>query len=191
MDHSVIDAVQQLHVQLVSLYDDLGSVENQDFFNSLCASCKRIEEICQEDTDAALGTILLKGSVNYSITHAINCAIVCEVIGKRLEWAFDKRLPLLAAALTMNLGMYALQNKLSEQSKALTLKEQKLIKSHTRKSFLLLREKGVANSTWLDTVLHHHECLDGSGYPDKLRQEKISMPCRVLALVDATPYPAK
>jgi putative two-component system response regulator len=36
----------------------------------------------------------------------------------------------------------------------------------------------------LDIIRHHHEKLDGSGYPDGLRGEEISQVARVMAVVD-------
>ncbi|MCX7773654.1 MAG: HD domain-containing protein, partial [Clostridia bacterium] len=36
----------------------------------------------------------------------------------------------------------------------------------------------------LDAVRHHHEKLDGSGYPDGLKAEDISMEARILAVAD-------
>jgi putative two-component system response regulator len=36
----------------------------------------------------------------------------------------------------------------------------------------------------LEIIRHHHEKLDGSGYPDGLMREEISMPARIMAVVD-------
>ena len=36
-----------------------------------------------------------------------------------------------------------------------------------------------------DTVRHHHESLDGSGYPDGLRENQISLPARILSVADS------
>ena len=36
----------------------------------------------------------------------------------------------------------------------------------------------------LDVVLHHHELLDGTGYPDNLTGERISDIARIITLVD-------
>ena len=36
----------------------------------------------------------------------------------------------------------------------------------------------------LDIIRHHHEKLDGGGYPDGLTKDEISMPTRIMAVVD-------
>jgi putative two-component system response regulator len=36
----------------------------------------------------------------------------------------------------------------------------------------------------LDIIRHHHEKLDGSGYPDGLQGDDISIPARIMSIVD-------
>lgn len=42
----------------------------------------------------------------------------------------------------------------------------------------------MKDGIWLEAVRHHHERLDGSGYPDGIQEEDIFFPVRILALVD-------
>jgi HD-GYP domain-containing protein (c-di-GMP phosphodiesterase class II) len=36
-----------------------------------------------------------------------------------------------------------------------------------------------------EIIKHHHECFDGSGYPDGLKGEKIPLGARIIAVADA------
>lgn len=55
---------------------------------------------------------------------------------------------------------------------------------HPRLGFQALSAQGSFPREMLDVVLHHHEMLDGSGYPDKLSGDSISDIVRLTTLVD-------
>jgi HD-GYP domain-containing protein (c-di-GMP phosphodiesterase class II) len=57
------------------------------------------------------------------------------------------------------------------------------LKTHPRTGHDII--KGI-DFPWplADMVLHHHEYLDGSGYPDGLKENQISLESRILAVAD-------
>src|ERR1700736_5969672 len=58
------------------------------------------------------------------------------------------------------------------------------MRRHPRLGFDALAAQGSFPREMLDVVLHHHEFLDGSGYPDGLRGEEISDIVRLMTIVD-------
>ena len=70
-----------------------------------------------------------------------------------------------------------------------TPEEYEVMKTHTTKGVVILesipqlRESGIYDYA-CDIALHHHERWDGSGYPDKLRGEEISLWAQVVSLAD-------
>jgi putative nucleotidyltransferase with HDIG domain len=64
----------------------------------------------------------------------------------------------------------------------LTDAEFDVIKRHTVDGALMVKE--IGDPDLVDMVRHHHERLDGSGYPDRLEGEEISIGARVLAVAD-------
>jgi HD-GYP domain-containing protein (c-di-GMP phosphodiesterase class II) len=62
--------------------------------------------------------------------------------------------------------------------------ERKLIETHPVSGFETLRSNPDISAEILDAVRHHHEYLDGSGYPDKLCGNDISDITRVLTISD-------
>ncbi len=58
------------------------------------------------------------------------------------------------------------------------------VQKHPREAFDMLRQTNALGEVALDIVLHHHERLDGTGYPDKLKGEGISQPVRVVMIAD-------
>src|SRR5690242_17082969 len=75
--------------------------------------------------------------------------------------------------------------------------ERALIETHPLAGYNALKDTTGISAEILDAVRHHHEYLDGSGYPDKLCAESISDLVRVMtisdifaALIEARPYKA-
>jgi HD-GYP domain-containing protein (c-di-GMP phosphodiesterase class II) len=66
----------------------------------------------------------------------------------------------------------------------LTEEETAEIRQHPRRGYDALAEQGSFPPEMLDVVLHHHELLDGSGYPDALSGREISDIVRITTIVD-------
>jgi putative nucleotidyltransferase with HDIG domain len=66
----------------------------------------------------------------------------------------------------------------------LTEEEMRLMRTHPRMGHDALAAEGSFPPEMLDVVLHHHELLDGSGYPDGLRGDEISDIVRLITIVD-------
>src|SRR5882724_3794782 len=62
--------------------------------------------------------------------------------------------------------------------------ERTLVESHPAAGFDALKSNSQISPEILDAVRHHHEYLDGSGYPDKLLAESISDLVRILTISD-------
>lgn len=116
-------------------------------------------ELLETDTDASLLTLIhatTHEAHQYSVTHAVLVAAVCELAARELAWPADRRAPLRRAALTMNLSMTALQDLLALQDSPLTPRQREAIDGHALRSAALLRERGIADQLWLQAVEQHH-----------------------------------
>ncbi len=59
---------------------------------------------------------------------------------------------------------------------ALTPEERELIERHP--------EIGYKKGPVLEAIRHHHEKLDGSGYPGRMKGDEISMVARIMTVAD-------
>jgi HD-GYP domain-containing protein (c-di-GMP phosphodiesterase class II) len=66
----------------------------------------------------------------------------------------------------------------------LTDAEMDEIRKHPRQGYEALAAQGGFPPEMLDVVLHHHEFLDGTGYPDGLTANEISDIVRLITIVD-------
>jgi HD-GYP domain-containing protein (c-di-GMP phosphodiesterase class II) len=169
---------------LSCLFNGLNTELTNNFHIKTLDLCKTIQEACEKDTDASLSVIFLKKSYPYTIRHPVHIAIVCEIISRHLKWKKEDRLSLLAAALTANIAMINLQEKLFSQKEPLSAEQRQHIYEHPQRGVEILRKAGVTNNLWLDAVFYHHEAIDGSGYPSGLKASAIPIRSRILAVGD-------
>jgi HD-GYP domain-containing protein (c-di-GMP phosphodiesterase class II) len=84
-----------------------------------------------------------------------------------------------AVAFAQHLGMHE-----DDQPGALTEQEITVIRRHPRLGYEALAAQGSFPPEMLDVVLHHHEFLDGTGYPNGLQGDRISDIVRLTTIVD-------
>ncbi|MBF0457058.1 MAG: HD domain-containing protein [Nitrospirae bacterium] len=185
MPHLKESPFEQLALLQFSLTALLKNFNTEKKFSSKAEALAAIvEDVCKDDEDLALGTIMLDNLSRYSIRHQIHTAIVCEVIAKRLGWQPCERHPLILAALTMNIGMLELHDALHSQESPLSNSQRAELQVHPVAGAEILQSLGVADETWLTAVLQHHEMPDGTGYPNNLRERQISPAAQILSLAD-------
>ena len=183
-NESPFEVIDRIMKHIESLYKT-GDVTTQKYFiqrvTNICAS---IQEVCSENEELVLGSILMEQKVKYTARHPLRTAIVCHIVSRHLGWKPDEQLSLIEAALTMNIGMLALQEQLNDQAEPLSVYQKDEVKKHPTASAELLAELGVTDRLWLDAVLQHHETLGGTGYPHGLKDDEITKGARILSLAD-------
>jgi len=146
--------------------------------------CAELQQLCTRDADALLGAVHLCHNQPYTRCHPIHTAVLCELVGQRLDMNAEHRQSLLAAALTANISMRALQETLHQQDGPLSDQQRAAVHRHPQESVDLLRHAGVVDPVWLRAVLEHHERFDGGGYPAGLRPSDLGREGQLLAIAD-------
>ena len=186
-------SVERERVSVFQRLDDLRSrvaalltpgVPADLFSAGVLAAAAEIQGACDLDLDAAVASVLLSRWMPYSARHCCNCAVLCEALGRQLEWPVEQRLSLLAAALTMNVAMMELQDTFYRQKEPLDDTQKDLLRAHPAAGRALLQDLGVSDAVWLACVEQHHEALDGSGYPQGVSGDALLREARVLAVAD-------
>jgi hypothetical protein len=99
----------------------------------------------------------------YSATHALFvCAIASLAAQEVLLWPHELVTSLGLAALTMNISMTELHDRLTAQVLPLSALQQSAVKSHAPQSVALLRQMGVTDPVWLGAVAAHHRSSAGA-----------------------------
>ena len=88
------------------------------------------------------------------------------------------------AALLHDVGKAFIPIEILDKPGKLTDAEMHEMRRHPRRGFDALADQGGFPAEMLDVVLHHHEMLDGSGYPNNLKANQISDIVRLTTIVD-------
>jgi len=93
----------------------------------------------------------------YSATHAMLVSVMCGLAAREvLNWSPEAEVSLCKAALTMNMGMTELQDRLAKQLEVPTAAQRQAIDGHMAKSADMLVDMGVTDKDWLQAVREHH-----------------------------------
>lgn len=141
--------------------------------------------LCRNSPDVMIGAIHLFNDRPYSITHLLHISIVTALLVSDLDLPPHVRKVSVAAALTCNLSMMSLHELLEQQKTPLTDTQREDLKHHPQESVDILKSFMVSDPVWLESVLHHHESVDGNGYPDGLSGDAIPVTARVIAIADS------
>ena len=128
-----------------------------------------LQTFANKDPEAAMAACLLDHQEDsHALAHGLNTAIFCAIFAERSGWETSRRVSTICAALTMNIGMFELQQRLLRQATPLTPVQQEMVHAHPDVSVDALQKIGVNDSVWLEAVRQHHETPSGMGYPAKV-----------------------
>nr|WP_236587808.1 HD-GYP domain-containing protein [Tumebacillus amylolyticus] len=92
---------------------------------------------------------------------------------QQLEWG----------ALLHDIGKIAVPDAILKKPGALTEEEWVVMREHPQMGYLMVKNIDFLNEG-ADVVLHHHERIDGRGYPHQLKSEQIPLLARIFAVAD-------
>lgn len=119
----------------------------------------------------------------YTEGHTRRVSTYARSIGEKMGLTRDQLGNLETAAMIHDIGKVGVSEAILNKPGKLTDDEFDLMKKHPRIGETILKPLGSLKAC-LDPVRHHHEKLDGSGYPDGLIGDEISMEARILAVAD-------
>lgn len=161
---------------------------------------KNIEEALPDmirNNDVLMRLSQLKASDDYTFEHSMRVSILATMIGKWLGYSTEQLEELASAALLFDVGKMKIPDFIMKKHK-LSPDEFEVIKRHAQFGYnLLLKTEGVTPNIKYG-ALQHHERIDGSGYPLRLKAgqihefAKIIMVCDIFdAMTNDRPYRKK
>jgi len=119
----------------------------------------------------------------YTAGHQQRVADLAHLVGENMGLAEDIVERLYLDGLFHDIGKISIPRSILTKPGELTEEEWALIRAHTKQGYSILKD---TNLPWpiADVALQHHERLDGSGYPDGITEERLSLEVSILAVCD-------
>lgn len=146
-----------------------------------------VEEISNSvlrNPGALVSLTRLKTADDYTYMHSVAVCALMIALGRQL--GLDEAAVRTAgmAGLLHDLGKAMVPNAVLNKPGKLSDEEFSVIKKHPELGYQALREGSGVDATVLDVCLHHHEKVDGSGYPKGLKDAEISLFAKMGAVCD-------
>lgn len=126
---------------------------------------------------------ILKNADHYVYDSSVRVAQLARRVGSSLGMSVDEAADLYDAALLKDIGKLSIPDSIKNKPGPLTDLEWQVLITHPTLSAKIL--EGIPSLSHLaDVVLHHHEKVDGSGYPDRLSGEEIPLLARIICACD-------
>ena len=142
---------------------------------------KMFESIAR-NRSALLSVVRLKSDMDYTYLHSVSVCGLMISLAYSLEMSADEIKEAGLAGLLHDIGMMTVAPEIRFKKGALTEGELGTIRSHPMEGYAMLKNAGEFSEAVMDVCLHHHERLDGSGYPDQLVGDEISQLSRMAAI---------
>ena len=159
--------------------------------------CVRKQDIdgCKVIAKEMVAEILDKGPISidmtdlrecddYTYAHSVNVALYCSIIG--LSIGLDEKAleELALAGLLHDLGKMSVPNEILNKEGRLTQEEYQIMKSHAKISYDIIKERWDVTPNVKVAVLFHHENVDGSGYPNGIMGEEMTLYTKIIHVAD-------
>ena len=145
---------------------------------------EEISESVSRNPGAIVSLARLKTADDYTYMHSV--AVCAMMVSLSHALGLDDKITREAgmAGLMHDLGKALMPMDVLNKPGKLTDAEFAIVKSHPERGHELLVEGGSASEAVRDVCLHHHEKMDGSGYPHRLKGDEISQLAKMGAVCD-------
>ena len=140
------------------------------------------EILNSKNTKVAMNDI--KTNSDYYYKHSVNVAVLSLIIGTELGLSLIELKDLTYGALLIDVGCKWIDQTLLLKEDLLTKDEFKLVKEHVHYSYNHINNNTTFNAHVKSIIMHHHERINGSGYPNGLKSNEIHPLAKIVMIAD-------
>ena len=134
--------------------------------------------------DAMLCLARIRAKDAYLMEHSMNVAILLANFGRYLGLERNVLKELTLGGLLHDVGKIMTPDEVLNKPGKLTDEEFGVMRQHVVHSYDILSNTAGITPTMLEVAANHHERLDGTGYPQRLKGEQLSLYTRMSGIVD-------
>lgn len=135
------------------------------------------------DNGEASIRLLSEAAGDKSSMHPVNVTIIALLLGKAMGLSRSELLDLGMAAFLHDIGKVKLPDRVRWLEDNFSSAEYRLYQEHVAQGLAIGKAMDLGSPS-LVAILHHHEMVDGSGFPSRLRGDAMGTAGRILALVN-------
>ncbi|WP_342050465.1 MULTISPECIES: HD-GYP domain-containing protein [unclassified Cupriavidus] len=135
-------------------------------------------------SQALIALSRLKEKDDYSYLHAFSVCVLMIAVGRTLKLPDGEVRELGIAGLMHDIGKLTLPESILQKGPDLTPREEEAMRRHPSAGYRILNEARLYTNIPLDVCVHHHERVDGRGYPFGLVEHEISVHAKIAAICD-------
>ena len=173
---------RQAEHQVMKIMVRIGSMRQGDITRITQLVEAIIEQLLSKE-DVVLSLSKLRSIDDYTYEHSVNVCVISLLIGTELHLERDALRELGIGAILHDIGKVGVDERIIKKPGRLTAEEFDRIKEHTELGYQILRSAGFSEDI-ARIALHHHERVDGSGYPQHLEGRTIPLFARTVAIAD-------
>ncbi|HEX5392822.1 MAG TPA: HD-GYP domain-containing protein [Rhodocyclaceae bacterium] len=146
-----------------------------------------VEEIASSvsrNPGALISLVRLKNKNEYTYMHSVAVCALMVALARQLGLDEKQTREAGLAGLLHDLGKMMIPAEILDKPGKLTDEEFGVIKSHPEEGYKLLLEGRNVSEAVMDVCIHHHEKVDGTGYPHRLTDDQISLFAKMGAVCD-------
>jgi len=146
-----------------------------------------VDEITQSlsrNSNAFLGLSRLKEKDHHTYMHSVAVCGLMIAVGRQFDIEGEQLRNLGVAGLLHDAGLAKIPTRILNKPGHLSEEESNIIRTHPALGWDLLEAANDTNEMVLDVCLHHHERMDGDGYPKNLPGESLSLYTKICTVCD-------
>jgi HD-GYP domain-containing protein (c-di-GMP phosphodiesterase class II) len=171
------------HSILKKAYNDIryGEKIKLEEFSTLV---ENVIDSVTRNRDALLLLSTIKEKDAYTYEHSFNVGILTAGLSKALMMDKDEIFEYTLGSMLHDIGKSKIPEEILKKEGGLSPKEYNVLKKHVQYGIELLSGMEDVSAHTLSVVAEHHERLNGTGYPNRLTGDQISLGGKLGAIID-------
>lgn len=196
------------HIELSSIYDHETQVFGPEFLGIIDQINKSAFELKNrlgivdtsivERSAEILNTVLydsielsfwiyvieLKNYIKWIFDHSVNVALISLFIASRLNYDTKLLSDIALGGFLHDIGKISIPKEIILKPGKLDKSEMTLMQNHSKTGYCMVSNLGLSQES-LNIILHHHERMDGSGYPYGIKGADLSKGAKIAMIADS------
>lgn len=189
-DKNIIKSDTKLNLikqSMVEIIPDLFKAiqnNNKDIVEKEFAIVGKMVEYIIDKKNLNTSLFDIKEYDDYTYTHCVNTSIMATFIGMEMNLSEKDLKSLATSAILHDIGKMKISIDILNKKGKLDSNELIEMNKHPIYGYDLLKNNGIKDPIVLKGLLQHHERINGTGYPLRLRGEQISIFAKIISVCD-------